>query len=94
MKAHERTHRPTMSQEEGPGRPMFEVYHIHYGPGAIIKAVFHRRAAHDNRWVASKVYPLPQEISRHSTAHEALEAIGADPREILGAGALKRAGIE
>jgi hypothetical protein len=70
------------------------VYHIHYGPGALVKAVFYRRYGSRKQWVAVKIYPLPQEISRHNSAHKALEAIGADPREVLGPGALKRAGIE
>lgn len=90
MKANKRTHKPTMTQAEGPGRPCLEVYHIHYGPGYRIKAVLR---SHKGGYKAVKVHPLPEWLSDHNSAHEALKAIGADPREVLSPGALARAGL-
>jgi hypothetical protein len=90
MKAHNRTRQPTMTQAAGPGRPYLEVYHIHYGPGYRVKAVLR---SHKGGYKAVKVHPLPEWLSDHKTAHGALQAIGADPREVLGPGALARAGL-
>jgi hypothetical protein len=97
MKANKRTHQPTMTTDQSKGHckgHFVTIYHIHYSRGTMVSAVLKHSLRTAGRWTAHRLYPSPRLLSRHNSAHKALEAIGADPREVLGPGALKRAGIE
>lgn len=87
-----RTKQPTITQAEPGTRPLVELYHVHYDDNGHVIALLHRRLSHGAPWVVSTLYPIPERESFHRTAHEALEAMGVDPSQVLGAGAVSRIG--
>jgi hypothetical protein len=57
-------------------------------------ALFRRRNKTSKRWIVGTIYPFRDHEGAFHTAHEALVYMGVDPREVLGSGALSRAGIK